>query len=149
MRAVVQRVESAAILVEGEEVGRINTGLLVYVGVGKDDQPDDVETLAAKIRGLRIFPDAGGKMNLDVVQAGGGVLVVSNFTLCGDARAGRRPDFTAAAPPEGAEPLYEQLVLRLRELGVTVATGRFRAMMKIQAVGDGPINILLDSKKQF
>jgi D-tyrosyl-tRNA(Tyr) deacylase len=149
MRAVVQRVSSASVTIEGQEAARIKGGVLVYAGVGEKDRAADAEYLATKIRYLRIFPDAAGKMNLDVAQAGGGVIVVSNFTLLADARQGRRPDFTAAEDPAAATKLYEQMCALLREAGLTVQTGKFGAMMRVEAVNDGPINILLDSKRLF
>lgn len=148
MRALVQRVTSAAVSVEGEVVGHISRGLLVYVGVASDDSDADVAYLAEKIRNLRIFADADGKMNLDVSQVDGGILLVSSFALMGDARKGRRPGFDAAAPPDLASRLYQQLAARFAE-SVRVATGRFATMMEVSSVNDGPINILLDSKKLF
>ena len=149
MRAVVQRVSQAAVTVAGEVVGRIDRGLLVYAGVADDDRPTDVDYLANKIRYLRIFPDEAGKMNLDVAQIGGAVLVVSNFTLQADIRQGRRPAFTRAAQPEAAQELYRQLCDSLRELGLTVGTGTFGAVMSVEADNDGPINILVDSRREF
>jgi D-aminoacyl-tRNA deacylase len=149
MRAVVQRVGVARVTIEGKEVARIGGGLLVYAGVREKDGPADAEYLATKIRYLRIFPDAAGKMNLDVTQAGGEVIVVSNFTLVADARQGRRPDFTGAAEPEAATILYERMCALLREAGLNVQTGKFGAMMSVEAVNDGPVNILLDSKRLF
>jgi len=148
MRALVQRVKSASVSVAGEEVGRIRHGLLVFVGVAPDDSDKDLQYLAEKVRNLRIFADAEGKMNLDVGQAGGGVLLISSFSLLADARKGRRPGFDGAAPPELAKSLYEQLATRLGET-IPVATGRFAAMMEITSINDGPINILLDSKRLF
>lgn len=147
MRAVIQRVGCAQVEIEGQIVGRVEHGLLVYLGVGKDDGPDDLEFIANKIRTMRIFPDSSGKMNLDVVQAGGGVLVVSNFTLFGDVSKGRRPAFAAAADPALAEPMYQQLCNLLRNVGLDVKTGRFGAKMSVKAANDGPINILVDSKR--
>ncbi len=149
MRAIVQRVSRAKVTIEAKEVARMDGGLLVYAGVGKKDGPADAEYLATKIRYLRIFPDASGKMNLDVSQTGGHVLVVSNFTLLADARQGRRPDFTAAEDPAAATQLYERMCALLREAGLTVQTGKFGAMMSVEAVNDGPINVLLDSKRRF
>lgn len=148
MRALVQRVSSAAVRVDGETVGQVSRGLLVYLGVAPDDSDADVNYLADKIRNLRIFSDAEGKMNLDVVQTGGGALVVSSFALMGDARKGRRPGFDAAAPPDLANRLYQQLAARLAE-SMPVATGRFATTMEVESINDGPINILLDSKKLF
>jgi D-tyrosyl-tRNA(Tyr) deacylase len=147
MRAVIQRVSEANVVVDGGVVGRIGAGLLVYVGVASNDEAGDAEYVAGKIRYLRIFPDAAGKMNLDVAQAGGAVLVVSNFTLQADTREGRRPSFTGAASGESAKLLYELVCEKLQALGVTVERGIFGAMMAIASVGDGPINVLLDSKE--
>ncbi|MFO0973391.1 MAG: D-aminoacyl-tRNA deacylase [Phycisphaerae bacterium] len=148
MRAIVQRVRSAAVDVAGECVGRIGPGMLVYLGVAGDDSETDADFLADKVRHLRIFPDAAGKMNLDVAEAGGAVLVVSNFTLLADCRAGRRPAFDAAARPELADRLYQHFCAALRR-SIAVETGQFRAMMQVSAVNDGPINVLLDSKRAF
>ncbi|MFQ5411865.1 MAG: D-aminoacyl-tRNA deacylase [Phycisphaerae bacterium] len=149
MRAVVQRVGRASVTIAGEVIARIDAGVLVYLGVARDDHEEDATYLANKIRHLRVFRDAEGKMNLDVAEAGGCVLVVSNFTLLGDARKGRRPAYTAAAEPAAANTLYEVFCERLRQAGLTVRTGRFRESMLVQAVNDGPINILLDSGKRF
>lgn len=149
MRAVVQRVSSAAVHVEGRSVGAIGRGLLVLVGVGGQDDETDVEYVAGKIRDLRIFVDEAGKMNRDVGEAGGAVLLVSQFTLLGDARGGRRPSFIQAAPPELARALYEGVAAALRARGLRVETGEFRAHMDVSLVNDGPVTILLDSKKQF
>lgn len=149
MRAVIQRVRRASITVGEEVVGRIERGLLVYVGVAKGDDEHDLDYLANKVRFMRIFRDEQGKLNRDVVQAEGAVLVVSNFTLLGDLRKGRRPAFTASADPETASGLYEELCGRLRSLGLEVQTGRFREMMEVEATNDGPINVLIDSKRLF
>ena len=149
MRAIVQRIRRGSVTVDGQTISETGCGLLVYVGVGQGDSEDDVEYLASKLRFLRIFQDDEGKMNLDVVQSGGAILLVSNFTLFADVHQGRRPAFTTAAPPEIAERLYERLAARLRELGVSVATGRFGAMMAVDAVNVGPINILVDSRRAF
>ena len=149
MRAVVQRVTSARVRVGDRTVGEIGRGLLVFVGVADDDAPADVQYLVSKVRDLRIFDDDAGKMNRTVVETGGGVLVVSQFTLCGDARKGRRPSFDAAAPPTLARALYEDVVRGLRASGLTVSTGEFQARMAIELVNDGPVTILLDSKKLF
>ncbi len=146
MRAVVQRVAEAQVTVDDATVGRCETGLLVYVGVAMGDGAADATALATKVRYLRIFPDAAGKMNLDVCQAGGSVLAVSNFTLLADASQGRRPAFTGAAPPEEAERLFEQFCAAVRELGVHVEQGRFGASMRVASVNAGPINILLDTR---
>ena len=149
MRAVVQRVSSAAVHVEGRPVGAIGHGLLVLVGVGGQDDETDVEYVAGKIRDLRIFADDAGKMNRDVGEAGGAVLLVSQFTLLGDARGGRRPSFIHAAPPELARALYEGVAAALRARGLHVETGEFRAHMDVSLVNNGPVTLLLDSKKQF
>jgi D-tyrosyl-tRNA(Tyr) deacylase len=149
MRAVVQRVSQAQVTVEGEVVGAIGRGLVVLVGVGVDDGPADAKWLAEKLATLRIFEDADGKMNLSCGDVGGSVLAISQFTLLGDARQGRRPSFTQAARPESAEPLYQSVVDQLRGQGLTVATGRFRTEMQVSLVNDGPITMLLDSKKLF
>ncbi len=149
MRAVIQRVKEARVEVEGEVVGRIGEGVLVLLGAGKDDTGEDVRYLAEKILSLRIFEDAEGKMNLSVTDTGGGVLVVSQFTLYGDCRKGRRPSFDKAARPEIAERLYELFVSELRERGAKVETGRFRAMMDVHLVNSGPVTLMLDSKKEF
>lgn len=149
MRAIIQRVKEARVEVEGEVVGRIGEGVLVLLGAGKDDTEMDAEYLAEKILGLRIFEDSEGKMNLSVTDTGGGVLVVSQFTLYGDCRKGRRPSFDKAAPPELAEELYELFVREIRERGAKVETGRFRAMMDVHLVNWGPVTLMLDSKKEF
>jgi D-tyrosyl-tRNA(Tyr) deacylase len=149
MRAVVQRVHSARVLVAGRVAGAIDRGLLVFVGVGGRDDPADVEYVAQKVRDLRIFPDEAGKMSRSVVEAAGAVLVVSQFTLYGDCRRGRRPSFIDAAPPEVANRLYEEVVASLRRSGVSVATGVFQADMRVELVNDGPVTILLDSKRGF
>lgn len=149
MRAVVQRVEEAAVTVHGETVGRTGGGLVVYLGVGRGDRSADCDYLAEKIAGLRIFEDEDGRMNRSVREIDGSVLCISQFTLYGDCRKGRRPSFTAAAPPEEAAALFEEFCARLRDLGLTVSTGRFGAMMRIDQVNDGPVTILLDSRKLF
>ncbi|MEE8169826.1 MAG: D-aminoacyl-tRNA deacylase [Phycisphaerae bacterium] len=146
MRALVERVASASVTVDDEPAGRIDRGLLVYLGVAKGDADADARFIAEKVRYLRIFRDEAGKMNCDVVQAGGAVLAISAFSLVADARKGRRPSFDSAAPPEAAEPLYERFCEALRASGVRVETGRFRTMMQVSAVNDGPITILLSSK---
>jgi D-tyrosyl-tRNA(Tyr) deacylase len=149
VRAVVQRVARAQVRVDGDVVGAIDGGLLVLVGVGLDDVDDDAVSLARKIALLRIFRDDEGNMNRDVSEAGGSVLVISQFTLHGDVRKGRRPSFITAARPERAEPLYERVVAELRALGLVTATGRFGATMAVELVNDGPVTILLDTKRLF
>lgn len=147
MKAVVQRVGASRVEVDGEVVGSIDRGLLVYLGVAVGDVTRDLEWLADKVRGLRIFEDDQGKMNRDVGEAGGGILVISQFTLLGDCRKGRRPSFVGAMPPEPAERLYESFVALLRGKDVPVATGRFRADMKVFSLNDGPITMLIDSRE--
>jgi D-tyrosyl-tRNA(Tyr) deacylase len=135
--------------VGSEVVGKIGGGLLVLVGVGKTDIQIDADYLAAKVVGLRVFEDENGKMNRSVVETGGGVLAVSQFTLYGDVRKGKRPSFDEAAPPQAANELYEFFVRKVREAGVSCETGRFQAMMQVELVNDGPVTILLDSTKTF
>ncbi|MEP6635280.1 MAG: D-aminoacyl-tRNA deacylase [Acidobacteriota bacterium] len=149
MRAVVQRVTRASVTVEGETVGEIERGLVVLLGVASDDAAGDVDYLADKIPALRIFDDEAGKMNLSLQQIGGGMLVVSQFTLYGDVRRGLRPSWSDAAPPEIAEPLYESFIRSVKNSLADVATGSFRRMMKVELVNDGPVTILLDSRKTF
>jgi D-aminoacyl-tRNA deacylase len=149
MRAVVQRVSRAQVAVEEEITGQIGPGLLVLLGVGRDDTEADATYLAEKISGLRIFEDAQGKMNLSLQEVGGSVLAVSQFTLYGDVRRGKRPSFDAAAPPEKARHLYEFFVEQLRAAGLRCETGRFQQMMQVELVNDGPVTILLDSAKGF
>lgn len=149
MRAVVQRVSEAAVTVAGETTGVIPKGLMVLLGVGKSDTEVDAVYLADKIVNLRIFEDAEEKMNLSVADVNGEILVVSQFTLYGDVRKGRRPGFDQAAPPDEAERLYEVFINRCRETGVKVETGRFRMHMMVSLTNDGPVTILLDSQKQF
>jgi D-tyrosyl-tRNA(Tyr) deacylase len=149
VRAVVQRVSSARVTVDDRVTGEIGAGLLVLVGVEHGDGPADVQYISSKIRDLRIFPDEAGKMNLSVLDRQGGVLVVSQFTLAGDARNGRRPSFASAAAPQIAKALYEDVVRELSAGGLTVATGEFQAMMQVALVNDGPVTILLESRKLF
>ncbi|HKZ76756.1 MAG TPA: D-aminoacyl-tRNA deacylase [Pyrinomonadaceae bacterium] len=149
MRAVVQRVTRASVKVEDEVVGEIGRGLVVFVGVARNDDQSDAAYLAAKIAALRIFDDPDGRMNLSLRDIGGGVLVVSQFTLYGDVRRGLRPSWTEAAPPGVAEPLYELVVTELQRLGCQVATGGFRRTMLVELSNDGPVTILLDSHKVF
>jgi D-tyrosyl-tRNA(Tyr) deacylase len=149
MRAVVQRVSEASVQVEGRLVSRIGPGLLVLVGVGRDDGESDAAFLADKVANLRIFPDAAGQMNLSVLDVKGELLAVSQFTLYGDCRKGRRPGYSDAAPPEQAQPLYERFVSHLRATGLVVGEGVFRAMMDVSLVNQGPVTLLLDSRKAF
>jgi D-tyrosyl-tRNA(Tyr) deacylase len=149
MRAVLQRVTRACVRVGGETVGEIETGLVVLLGVARDDAEDDARYLAEKTVSLRVFDDAEGRMNRSVVEAGGALLVVSQFTLCGDARKGRRPSWYDAASPELAQSLYELFVAEAGRVVARVATGSFRSMMEVELVNDGPVTILLDSRKLF
>lgn len=149
MRVVLQRVTAARVRVAGALVGEIGEGLLVLLGVGRDDAEPDARYLAEKTAGLRIFEDEQGKMNRSVAEIGGQVLVVSQFTLFGDCRQGRRPSFSNAAAPAPAEALYRHYVQELRQLGLTVATGVFQAEMAVELVNDGPVTLLLDSRKEF
>jgi len=146
MRAVVQRVSRAKVTVNGEPTGEIGPGLLVLLGVGGEDTSADADYLVEKIAGLRIFEDDGGKMNLSLADTGGAMLAVSQFTLYGDVRRGKRPSFDDAAPPQQARELYEYFVDRVRALGVSTETGVFQAMMKVSLVNDGPVTILLESQ---
>ncbi len=149
MRAVVQRVSRAEVRVDGQAVGRIERGLVVLLGVAAGDGEEAARSLADKVSALRIFEDEAGKMNRSVADVGGGVLVVSQFTLLGDARKGNRPGFSAAAPPEVASALYDRFCAAVRERGLPVATGVFRAHMEVELVNDGPVTILLDSARLF
>ncbi len=149
MRAVIQRVSRASVSVDGKIVGQIGQGLLVLLGVSRTDAESAADYLAEKIAGLRIFEDPAGKMNLSLAEIKGAVLLVSQFTLYGDVRRGKRPSFDAAAPPEQARKLYEYMVERLRALGINCQTGVFQAMMQVELVNDGPVTILLDSEKGF
>jgi D-tyrosyl-tRNA(Tyr) deacylase len=149
MRACVQRVSRASVTVERQIVGEIGRGLLVLLGVAQGDDEKDARYLADKIVGLRIFEDDQGKMNCSLLEAGGALLIVSQFTLLGDVRKGRRPSFIGAAPPEEANRLYEVFVAAAAALGPPVATGRFQAHMDVELVNDGPVTLLLDSRKLF
>ena len=152
MRAVVQRVTSAAVTVGDHTVGQIGRGLLVFVGVERGDGPEDAMYIAHKVRDLRVFEDSADDsrhLNRSVADIGGAILLVSQFTLAADCRKGRRPSFDAAAPPEIAEPLYEDVVRELRASGASVATGTFQAMMHVSLVNDGPVTLLLDSRRRF
>lgn len=149
MRAVVQRVLNASVAVDGRVVGEIGAGLLVLLGVSAQDNASDAEYLAEKIAGLRIFEDAAGKMNRSVADAGGAVLAVSQFTLYGDVRRGKRPSFDEAARPERARELYGAFVAQMRQRGLRCETGEFQAAMAVSLVNDGPVTILLDSAKTF
>jgi D-tyrosyl-tRNA(Tyr) deacylase len=147
MKALVQRVTGAEVRVDGERVGAIASGLCAFIGVGHDDQAADSDALADRLVDLRIFEDEAGKMNLSLADTGGALLVVSQFTLLADTRRGRRPSFVAAAAPEHAEPLIDRLVEQARHRGVEVATGRFRARMRVELVNDGPVTLMLDTRE--
>ena len=147
MRAVVQRVRESSVEIEGEVISQIGSGLLVLLGVAREDQGTDAEYLAAKISNLRIFEDENGKMNRSLLDTGGGMLVVSQFTLLGDCRKGRRPSFVSAAGPEKANELYEYFVQEVRQLGIPIATGRFRAMMAVALINEGPVTLIVESRK--
>ncbi len=149
MRAVIQRVKEAKVEVNGDIIGKIGEGFLVLLGVGKDDTEEDVQYLADKVLGLRIFEDEAGKMNLSITDVKGEILAVSQFTLYGDSRKGRRPSFDEAAPPDVAERLYELFIEEIRKSGIKVETGKFRALMDVHLVNSGPVTILLDSRKLF
>jgi len=149
MRAVVQRVNHAQVSVEGEVVGRIDRGICVLVGVGREDSEADAATLADKVVGLRIFEDDAGKMNLSVLEAGGALLAVSQFTLFGDVRKGKRPSFSEAMEPDRAQALFEQFCAECRTRGAHLETGRFRTHMRVLLENDGPVTILIDSKRAF
>lgn len=146
MRVVLQRVSSASVKVDGAVAGEIGPGLVLLLGIAKDDGPEDVEYVVNKCAGLRIFGDDQGKMNRSLHDVGGEVLAISQFTLFGDTRKGRRPSFESAAPPEHAEPLYELAVERLRERGIRIATGRFGAYMEVSLVNDGPVTLTVESR---
>ena len=147
MRALLQRVAEASVTVDGDSVGQISRGLLVYLGVAPGDTEEDVAYLVDKLAGLRVFADEAGKMNLSVRDAEGAILLISNFTLCGDCRKGRRPSFDHAAKPIQAESLYDAVAAGLREQGVAVELGRFGAMMQVCSVNDGPVTFWLDSTR--
>ena len=149
MRAVIQRVTSASVKVDGELVSEIGTGLLIFLGVAHQDTETELQYIANKVANLRIFEDADGKMNLSLIDIGGSALVVSQFTLYGDCRKGRRPSFIDAARPDVANDLYEQFISVLKEMNIPTQGGTFQAMMDVQLINDGPVTILLDSNKQF
>lgn len=149
MRAVVQRVSQAAVQVDGDTVGQIGRGLVVLLGISTVDEEEDADYLCQKIVGLRIFPDEEGKFNLSLQDVGGELLVVSQFTLYGNCRKGRRPSFTDAAGPDKALSLYEYFISRARDLGIPIATGRFQAIMALHLVNDGPVTLILDSDKEL
>ncbi len=149
MRAVVQRVKKASVVVDGKIVGKIGKGILILLGVGKEDTEEDIRWLADKVSNLRIFEDDEGKMNKSVKDVGGKILVVSQFTLYGDCRKGRRPSFTQAAPPEKGRFFYEKFIEDLKKEGIEVESGIFGAKMEVHLINDGPVTILLDSKKIF
>ena len=145
MRAVIQRVTSCSVTIENQLISRIGSGLLILLGVASEDEPADADWLADKVAGLRIFEDENGKMNRSLVDTNGEMLVVSQFTLYGDCRKGRRPSFINAAPPEKAESLYLHFVSRLRQMGISVQMGQFRTMMAVSLVNDGPVTLIVDS----
>lgn len=149
MRAVIQRVTEAAVRVDGEVIGQIEKGFLVLLGVEEGDEEKDFQYIATKVPNLRIFEDENGKMNLSLLDVSGQVLLVSQFTLLGDARQSRRPGFTQAARPEVANPMYERMAAHWRGMGITVQTGRFGADMKVSLINDGPVTMLMDSHKLF
>ncbi len=149
MRAVIQRVKRASVTVDGQITGSIDEGLMVLLGVGRDDSEADARYLVDKVLHLRVFPDEDDKMNRSVLDMAGGILVVSQFTLLGDCRKGRRPSYNQAAPPKLAEELYETFVAGIRQSGLTLATGTFQAMMDVELVNNGPVTLLLDSQKIF
>ena len=149
MRAVLQRVSRASVSVDSDVIGQIDRGLVVFLGVAAGDGPADIEYITSKVAEVRVFPDDDGRMDRSVADAGGALLVISQFTLLGDVRKGRRPAFDAAERPAEAETAYDEVVRRLRETGVRVETGRFRAHMVIDVVNDGPVTILVDSRRTF
>ena len=149
MRAVIQRVSAARVVIDKAEYSRIGAGILVLLGVEKEDTPEDAAALAKRIVELRIFEDEAGKMNRSIGETGGQILAVSQFTLLGDCRRGRRPSFDPAAPPDIAKPLYELFVKEIEALGIPVSTGLFQAMMEIELTNQGPVTFILDSRKRF
>jgi D-tyrosyl-tRNA(Tyr) deacylase len=149
MRVVIQRVKSASVMVEGERISEIRQGLLIFLGVAQEDTSNDVDYLANKIANLRIFEDKAGRMNRSLLESGGEILVVSQFTLYGDCRKGRRPSFIAAAHPDKGIILYQEFIEAITKLGVPVKTGIFQAMMDVELINDGPVTIMLDSSKLF
>ena len=149
MRAVVQRVSDCSVTADGTVTGRIDTGILVYLGVEKDDTDEDLDYIVDKTTGLRIFADSEGKMNLSVVDVGGSVLTVSQFTICADTRKGRRPSYNPAAPPDMGERYYREYIDAVGNMGITVAEGSFGAYMKVSYTNEGPVTIILDSKKRI
>ena len=149
MRAVIQRVSRASVVINNEEYSRIGAGILALLGVEKEDTAEDAAALARRIVELRIFEDEAGKMNRSIAETGGAILAVSQFTLLGDCRKGRRPSFDPAAPPDVAKPLYERFVKEVEALGIPVATGVFQAMMAIELTNQGPVTFILDSRKRF
>src|SRR5919198_373559 len=148
MRLLIQRVSQATVIVDGKTAGSIRTGLLVFLGIAKSDTNADADYLAGKLLGLRIFPDESGKMNRSVEEAGGAILIVSQFTLYGDCRKGRRPSFDQAAPPETAQELYNYVVAKARQGPVPIETGVFQATMQVELINDGPVTLLLDSAER-
>jgi D-aminoacyl-tRNA deacylase len=149
LRLVVQRVKQASVRIQDETVGEIGLGLLIFLGVGRDDTEEDVGYLVEKVLHLRIFADGQSRFNLSVTDIHGSLLVVSQFTLWGDSRKGRRPSFSHSAPPEKAEPLYQLFIQKAKEAGLTVASGRFQQRMEVRLINDGPVTLLLDSQKSF
>jgi D-aminoacyl-tRNA deacylase len=149
MRALVQRVSGARVVIDGQEHSKIGRGILVLLGVEKDDTPEDAQLLARRITELRIFEDDAGKMNRSIAEAGGQILTVSQFTLLGDCRKGRRPSFDSAAPPDVARTLYQKFVDEIAALGIPVSTGVFQAMMDVELINQGPVTFILDSRKRF
>lgn len=146
MKALIQRVRKGAVVVDSEILGQIGTGLVILLGIKISDTPSDVRYLAEKCANLRIFPDADGKFNLSCLDVKGGVLVISQFTLYGNTQKGRRPSFVEAAPPEIAEPLYEQFIEEMQQIGLSVKSGRFGAMMQVEIINDGPVTLMVESK---